>query len=86
MGDPVIEKFRQQADELQRLKKLECRAADAWFDGLSPEQREVVEQLICSVDGINHLRKRIFKARCEAEMDAAIKRKEAAVKRKKRGG
>jgi hypothetical protein len=78
----VIDEFLQSYDELKRLRELECRAADAWFDGMSPEQREVFEQLLVSTGDISHLRERVLKARFEAE----LKQKETEMKRKQRGG
>jgi hypothetical protein len=44
-----------------------ARTADAWFDGLSPEQREVFAELLFAYESINHLRQRIHHERREAE-------------------
>ena len=67
MRDPEIDQWVQSRNELERLRELECRAVDVWFDGLSPEQREVCAELLLAPEGISHLRQRIYRERREAE-------------------
>jgi hypothetical protein len=52
--------------ELERLRKLEEQAADAWWESLSLRQREVLSELMETHTGLEHLRQRIFAARYEA--------------------
>ena len=67
MRDPVIDQWLQSRNELERLTELEHRAADAWFDSLSPEQQEVCAELLLSSEGISHLRQRLYRKRLEAD-------------------
>ena len=63
MHHPDIEAWLASRADTQRLKQLEQRAADVWFESLSLEQREVFAELVESYDGLFHLRERIVNAR-----------------------
>src|SRR5262245_37869361 len=53
MYHPDIDAWLQSRDDAERLKELERRAADAWFQSLSPAQQEVFAALSAS-HGLNH--------------------------------
>jgi hypothetical protein len=52
---------------MQRLERLEEKAADAWWNSLTLEQREVYAELTSGFAGLNYLRDRILTARVATE-------------------
>jgi hypothetical protein len=67
MHHPDIEAWLASRGEDARLRALERKAAEVWFDTLSLEQREVFAELIAGHEGMYHLRNRVVKARIEGE-------------------
>ena len=67
MHHPDIEAWLASRAEAERLKELEHKAAEVWFDTLSLEQREVFAELIYGHEGISHLRSRVIKARIDTQ-------------------
>jgi hypothetical protein len=54
--------------EIERIKRLEIAAADAWFESLTVEQKHVLAELVVDgFDGMQHLRNRILKARIASD-------------------
>jgi hypothetical protein len=74
MHHPDIEAWLASRADAQRLKQLEEKAADEWFESLSLEQREVFAELIESYDGLFHLRERIVEARIKSQTRARKRR------------
>jgi hypothetical protein len=52
---------------MQRLERLEEKAAEAWWNSLTLEQREVYAELSQGFAGLNQLRDRILTARAATE-------------------
>jgi hypothetical protein len=67
MPHPDIEVWLHSRAEVARLSELECKAAEAWFDSLSLEQRKVFAELLLGSEGLSHLRQRVMRAHFEAE-------------------
>jgi hypothetical protein len=62
MYHPDIEAWLASRGEVERLREMERKAAVAWFDALTLEQREVFSELLLGHDGIFHLQDRERKA------------------------
>ena len=59
MHHPDIDAWLASRTERERLSELERKAADAWFDMLSPVQRQTFAALLTEgFEGISHLRQR----------------------------
>ena len=72
MYHPDIDAWLQSRAEFKRLEELECKAADAWFETLSLEQRVVFTHLLTGAcgEGINHVRQRFIREEVAAERKA----------------
>ena len=64
---PDIEAWLASRPEMQRLNRLEEKAADAWWNSLTLEQQKVYAELTDAFAGLNCLRGRILRARMDTE-------------------
>jgi hypothetical protein len=65
MEHPDIDAWLTGLKDRRNLEKLEVKAAEAWYETLSPVQREVFDELLQSFHGISHLRR----IHCEGQED-----------------
>jgi hypothetical protein len=67
---PDIEAWLASRPEMQRLNRLEEKAADAWWNSLTLEQQKVYAELTDAFAGLNCLRGRILRARVATEEES----------------
>jgi hypothetical protein len=63
---PKIEEWLAARSEALRIRRLEGDAAEAWWNSLSLEQREVYAELQDAGHGLHHLQNQIIDARIKA--------------------